>query len=99
MIRSSRRSQIEIICLMAISVAISVFLGTDLFLAAANLDAFANGALQVTHDFYGIPVNATSSLMWGLGAGRWVWIAVLFIGVLIQNVLLWLIARAVVHAV
>ena len=91
---------IAVAAVVILSLVASVHLGSALHIwSLHNLDLFPDTLLDATHAFYRFPAMVTQQLLpAGLvgGAPRSIWVLVLFAGVLVQNLLLLMLAAALV---
>ena len=101
MLPMSRGHQLAFAIVATFSIVVAVYLGGVLYIwSLHNVDLFPDDLINATYAFYRLPAAATHQLLPGGvvgGAPKWIWITVLFIGVLIQNMLLWMLAAMLLN--
>jgi len=94
----SRGRKIQLAVLIAVSLAIALHLGGFLYVVSIGADPFPDGLLEAVRAFYRVPVIAAAALLYrNHGSPAWSWAPVLFVGILSQNLRLWILAIGLIR--
>ena len=97
---SHRAYSVQLACVVAVSIAVAIYMGgVTRLMRAGFYDAWPFPSdLMALMNFYWVPVYVTGSLHAPLRVSPWIWTGTLFLGVLVQNGLLWGLVLVIVRA-